>query len=808
MSDPVLFVTQHYAPEEIGSGPYCTDIAQFLCLRGRHVTVLTGRPHYPDPDRFSGYQPAGREEVPPGIEVRRLRHWLPRGRSVSQRVLGEFLFMLSGLWALLSRRIPRHDLVLSLCPSVFAVALGIAATARDGRHVVLVHDIQSGLAGGLGMVRSRLLLQLMRWCERSLLNRADILLVLSEEMRLQLRQLGVRVPIEVFPIWVDTSAIRPQPPKSRAAPVLLYSGNLGRKQGLDQVLALAEQLRVSRPDIPVVIRGAGGEGVALATAVKRLGLANIKFEGLVPRAQLNDGLAEGDIHLVPQRADGADFAVPSKIYSILAAGRCLVATALPGSALWRLQAETDAFLCVPPNDPSTFASAVLRLAEDPELRREMGLRGRRHIEEHHAQDRLLARLDDLLITLSRDGELSPQPAGLVILEPDKNGHACEWLRYIIRQAGSQPQLEILWLALPQDLCAMLRDTIPPRDSGRIRLLPLTPAEERACTHPRLVVSGFARWWVMRRYLRRTGAAAGHFLALDHLSLPLALGLGGIGRRLGGVLFRPSVHYPSFGPCRRSLSERLRDLRKTVLYRLMLLNRALSVVLTLDPFFPEYAAEAYRGGHKVAALPDPAFIPSGSLGPVAGLVPPHERKQFLLFGVLTERKGILCLLEALHLLPPAAAAQVAIIIAGAVSPAIRPSVLRAVARLRQTQPQLWLHLEDRWLEDAEVAGLVQTSDVVLAPYQRFVGSSGVLLWAARAGVPVLTQDYGLLARLVRENRLGVTADVTDPRTLAAAITKITQEGAGDDFNAASAAAFVAARSPESFAATILAAARAA
>lgn len=808
MSESVLFVTQHYAPEEIGSGPYCTDIAQFLCRHGRHVTVLTGQPHYPDPDRFAGSDAAGPAKASPGIEVRRLRHWLPRQRSVSKRIIGEFLFMLSGLWVLLSRQVHRHDLVLSLCPSIFAVALAVAATARKGRHVVLVHDIQSGLAGGLGMVRSRRLLQLMRWCERSLLNRADLLLVLSEEMRLQLRQIGVRVPIEVFPIWVDTSAIQPQPPKSRAAPVLLYSGNLGRKQGLDQVLALSEQLQALRPEIPVVIRGAGGERAALATAASRSGLTNITFEDLVPRAQLNDGLAEGDIHLVPQRADGADFAVPSKIYSILAAGRCLVATALPGSALWRLQAETGAFLCVPPNDPSAFAAAVLRLADDPELRREMGQRGRRHIEEHHARDRLLARLDEFLVTLSRDGELPARSTGLVILEPDKNGHAREWLRHIISQAGNQPQLEVLWLALPGDLCAILQDAIPPRDSGRIRLLPLTEAEERACTHRRLVVSGFARWWVMRRYLRRTGAAAGHFLALDHLSLPLALGLGGFGRRLGGILFRPSVHYPSFGPCRRSVAERLRDLRKSALYRLMLLNRALSVVLTLDPFFPDYAAEAYRGGYKVTALPDPAFVPPDSPGGIAGLEFPPGRKRLLLFGVLTERKGILRLLEALTLLPPAAAAQIALIIAGSISPAIRPSVLLAVTRLRQTQPQLWLHMEDRWLEDNEIAGLVRTSDVILAPYQRFVGSSGVLLWAARAGIPVLTQDYGLIARLVRDNRLGITADVTDPRILAAAIARIAEEGVGDEFDPSSAAAFVAARSPETFATTILAAARAA
>lgn len=807
MSEPVLFVTQHYAPEEIGSSPYCTDIAETLHRHGRDVTVLAGWPHYPDPGRFAGFDPArddAREDAErPGLRIERLRHWMPRRRSVAGRMASELLFLLGGAWALLTRRIRRHELVLSLCPSIFAAALGQLATARGGRHLVVVHDIQSGLAGGLGMVRFGLLLRLMRFVERFVLNRADGLIVLSEDMRLQLRQIGVRTAIDILPIWVDMAAIHPLPHRPHPGPVLLYSGNLGRKQGLDQVLALAGRLAVTRPDMTLVIRGAGGERAALADAIAAQGLGNVRLEDLVLRDRLAEGLADGDIHLVPQNPDGADFAVPSKVYSILAAGRSFVATALPGSALWRLAAETGAFLCVPPNDPEALEAAVLELSGDANLRAAMERNGRRHIEREHDRERLLSRLDGMLTALSRDGEMTPHRAALLVLEPDSNGHSREWLGHLIDSAAGRDDLEALWLVLARDLCAVLRHRIRPQDSGRIRLLPLGAAEERGCTSRHLAISGFSRWWVMRRYLKRTGATAGHFLALDHLSLPFALGLGA-GRPVGGILFRPSVHYASLGPASRQPREWLRDLRKSMLYRLMLLNRALSVVLTLDPFFPDYAAEFYRGGNKVMALPDPAFVPAATTGICpAGMQPPPDRQLFLLFGALSARKGILCLLEALRLLPAPVAAGIAVVIAGKVATEIRPAVQDAIGRLRRQQPQLWLHLEDRWLDEGEVAGLVQASDVVLAPYQRFVGSSGVLLWAAQAGVPVLTQDYGLIARLVRDHRLGVAADVTDPRILATAIARMATEGAGDAFDPAAARAFAAARNPASFAATILA-----
>src|SRR5689334_22236304 len=81
-----------------------------------------------------------------------------------------------------------------------------------------------------------------------------------------------------------------------------------------------------------------------------------------------------------------------------------------------------------------------------------------------------------------------------------------------------------------------------------------------------------------------------------------------------------------------------------------------------------------------------------------------------------------------------------------------------------KPGLWFKVEDRRLEHAELEMLVDQTDIVLAPYQRFVGSSGVLLWAAWAARPVLAQDFGLVGRLVRDHHLGAVADSYDSAAL--------------------------------------------
>lgn len=394
---------------------------------------------------------------------------------------------------------------------------------------------------------------------------------------------------------------------------------------------------------------------------------------------------------------------------------------------------------------------------------------------------------------------------LVILEPDVEGHPREWLQHLMRFTAGMPGNHVVWLVVAPEVYRELGRSLSAVRDGQVRLLALSPLEARLCTHKRLVISGFARWWTMRRYLRLVGAEAGHFLSLDLVSLPLALGLGAAGRRLCGILFRPSVHYPSLGSPRASWRDRARDARKAVLYRAMLLNKALRVVLTLDPYFPAHAARHYWNGGKVMTVLDPAHPPVNTTAEETGVADrvPAQRTMFLLFGYLTERKGVLALLEALRMIPSNIASQTAVVLAGKVEPAIRPEVEEMARRLELEQPDLWLHLEDRRVTSGELDALIRRCDVVLAPYQRFVGSSGVLLWAARAGKPLLTQDFGLLGRLVRDYHLGLAVDCSDPRVLAEGLRRMVQHGGSEFIDRPAARDFVALRTPQNFAAMVFA-----
>lgn len=394
---------------------------------------------------------------------------------------------------------------------------------------------------------------------------------------------------------------------------------------------------------------------------------------------------------------------------------------------------------------------------------------------------------------------SPRPH-LLIFEPDPRGHAQEWIEHLLAAAARAPRPPVLSLAVASELADRLGSEGV--DGGRT--IRLSAREQSLCTQRRLAVSGFARWWAMRRHLKRSGASHGLFLSIDHLSLPLGLGLPVADRPVSGILFRPSMHYPVLGSDRPTAREWIRDRRKDMLYGGMLRNPAVQSVLSLDPYFPAYAAQRYRRGDKLVGVLDPALPPPAPSLADEGLARaiPGNRVAFVLFGELTERKGVLPLLESLSRLPAELAGTVAVVLAGRLDAALRTAVHRTAARVRAAHPGLWLHLEDRRLTMGEIAALIRRSNIVLAPYQRFVGSSGILMWAARMERPVICQKYGLVGRLARDHALGLAVDAGDPSALAGAIETAVRRGPESLGDRVRMSAFAAAHSPERFARTVL------
>lgn len=372
--------------------------------------------------------------------------------------------------------------------------------------------------------------------------------------------------------------------------------------------------------------------------------------------------------------------------------------------------------------------------------------------------------------------------GVLVFEPEYLGHQPAYVRAIadwFEASGSSVKVR---LALNRRLVSRLNDEdgVDLRAFRSLQIRPLSDRELDRCTTGSIPRRAMARWLIFRQLMDETRSAHGHSLFLDPLQLPLALGMRlGEGRTMSGILFRPTVHLAPTNGGSRPAQERMRRALKSAACRRMLLNPDLRRVFSLDPLFPAYARSHLTRGSIVEPLPDP--IVDGTDGD--SIADPGEdvvaaaqtdRAILLLFGALSQRKGVLALLSALALLPQAVVARIRVVLAGRLDSDCDARVRDALRRLAELPPEdRPIHVVNRFLSTGELRWLVDASDVVLAPYQRHIGSSGALVWSAHRRKPVLAQDYGLIGALVRQFRLGLAVDTCDPRALAAAIERLAE-----------------------------------
>jgi colanic acid biosynthesis glycosyl transferase WcaI len=272
-----------------------------------------------------------------------------------------------------------------------------------------VHDIESGLAASLSIAKKGLLLRLMRLIECLAFNCASELIVLTDGMAAEIRDIGYRRPITVLPIW---SSLFPEKARSAAAaPVISYSGNFGKKQNLDQLLPLIRMLDERRPEVKVILRGDGSERERIEALVKGMGVRNTSFLPLIAADKLCEWLQSVDLHLIPQAMNVANYALPSKLFTIMAAGGPFVCVAEQDSPLDHLTRDSGAGMCVRTNDDEALFSAVIQLLDNREMLAEIGQRGRSFVRANMDRDKILKSYEERLVG-SQHGQVARQEPSL------------------------------------------------------------------------------------------------------------------------------------------------------------------------------------------------------------------------------------------------------------------------------------------------------------------------------------------------------------------------------------------------------------
>lgn len=405
----VLLYGINYAPELTGIGKYSGELGNWLAQRGASVTVVTAPPYYPQwciQDGYSGL--SYRLEQRDGPRIWRCPLWVPVRPSALHRIAHLSSFALTSTpivaWELFRRK---PDVLILVVPSLTCAPAALLLSRLFGVACLLhIQDFEVDAAFELGLLRSRLLQRFVLGVESFLLSRFDWVSTISGQMLGRLQAKGVLPErMLLFPNWVDTQRIKPSTEGVEALKgtlgipsdqfVVLYSGNLGEKQGLESLLEAAELLWEDK-SIVFIFCGAGPSMERLKARAKKL--SNVKFIPLQPEEHFNTLLNLADLHIIPQRADAADLVLPSKLTGILACGGPLLVTARKGTGLAEVTLAAGGHIC-PPEDPAALASAITAIAGDKVLQAAMRKSARAYAELKLSKEALLTRFEKTLRAL-------------------------------------------------------------------------------------------------------------------------------------------------------------------------------------------------------------------------------------------------------------------------------------------------------------------------------------------------------------------------------------------------------------------------
>ena len=374
MNRSVLLISGNYYPEPTGIGKYNKEMTDWLADNGFDVTVISSYPYYPYWQVQAPYTRRhkwySKEKMVTAqgntITVYRCPHYVPQQPSGAKRMLLDFSYALSAFFQVLKLAgSKKFGYVITVIPPLPLGLLSVLyKKLRNAKFLYHVQDLQIEAARDLQMIKSQRTIRTLFKVEQYILSHADTVSSISDGMIEKMQEKTAK-PVQFFPNWADLSQFYPIADKgalkeafgfASTDKIVLYSGSIGEKQGLEAILDAANAER--NPAVKFVICGSGPYKEKLQQEAADRQLYNIVFLPLQPLDQFNRFLNMADVHLIIQKANASDLVMPSKLTNILAIGGIALITANEGSTLHKLISKYNMGLLVSAEDTAALQSGI------------------------------------------------------------------------------------------------------------------------------------------------------------------------------------------------------------------------------------------------------------------------------------------------------------------------------------------------------------------------------------------------------------------------------------------------------------------
>lgn len=408
ISKRILLIGGNFSPEPTGIGKYNGEMIEWLSQQGYQCTVITTYPYYPQwklKEPYKSHWWYKKEIIEPNanrntaaVTVYRCPHYIPANPTGKTRIMHDFSFFITAFFQLIVLLFKKkHEVVINVSPPLMPGLLAVLyKKIRGARFIYHIQDLQVDAANDLQMIKSKSLIGFLFGLERYILKHSDVVSSISVGMIKKIKA-KIDKPVIFFPNWSDTTFFYPVSDRAglkqefgfdEKDSIVLYSGAIGEKQGLESILHAAKTME-NIPGLKFVICGSGPYREKLKQVSDQMQLNNLFFLPLQPLEKFNRFLNMADVHLIIQKANAGDLVMPSKLTNVLAVGGLSIVTANEGTSLYELLEEHKMGILVNAEDQEALNKGIKKAIGNSSA--EYSNNARLYAEENLSLDRIMER---------------------------------------------------------------------------------------------------------------------------------------------------------------------------------------------------------------------------------------------------------------------------------------------------------------------------------------------------------------------------------------------------------------------------------
>jgi len=385
----LVFLNRSFFPDVEATGQLLTELCEELADYF-DVHVICGKPLY---------RKVENRKLIDRILYKKITIWRINNTTFPKKCLiGRLInlfsyFILCTIWTFFLKK--ASCIIAETDPPLLAVIAYVYSRIHHSSFIYYSQDIWPEVGIVNRGMTNPVITRILRVANKFLYRKATRIVVPGRAMKrwLEEKHLISSHKIEVVENWADPNQIFPIKNKDNILIksnyldnkfVIMYSGNIGLSQDLENIVFLAEALKDIK-DIIFLLIGEGAIKEKLMKMTASLGLKNIKFLPYQEKKHLRFSLNAAHIHLIPLKKGMKGIIVPSKVYGIMASGRPFIAAVDEGSEIDRIIKKFNCGLAVRPSDLEGLKKAVLWAFKNRDKIEEMGKNGRKALESHYSR---------------------------------------------------------------------------------------------------------------------------------------------------------------------------------------------------------------------------------------------------------------------------------------------------------------------------------------------------------------------------------------------------------------------------------------